>query len=109
MGFRKNMLTYSKRLLIVTKFGMSVDRDAAQLSQGQIFDICPSVPEKILLPFKFFLTITVNGTENFNLPYHLAFLANLDEICATHGQQQSPSSKKFFRNQNSPNSKKCNF
>jgi len=68
-----------------------------------------SVPEKILHPFKFFLTITVNGTENFNLPYHLAFLANPDEICATQGQQQSTSSKKFFRNQNSPNSKKVQF
>ena len=38
-GISKNMLTYSKRRLIVTKFDMSVDRDAAQLSQGQIFDI----------------------------------------------------------------------
>jgi len=35
------MLTYSKRRLIVTKFGMSIDRDGAQLSHRQIFDIGP--------------------------------------------------------------------
>ena len=39
--FEKICLKYSKRRLIVTKFGTSVDRDAAQLSHRQIFDICP--------------------------------------------------------------------
>jgi len=40
--------------------------------------------------------ITVSGTENFNLPYHLAFLANLDEICTIQGQKQSPFLENVF-------------
>ena len=38
---KKICLKYSKRRLIVTKVGTSVDRDGAQLSHRQIFDICP--------------------------------------------------------------------
>jgi len=39
--FEKISLKYCKRRLIITKVGTSVDRDAAQLFERQIFDICP--------------------------------------------------------------------
>jgi len=106
MGFQKNMLMYSRRRLIVMKFGMSVDRDAAQLVQGQIFDICPW---KNFTPLQIFpyhygqwdgnfqsaISPSVFSKSGWNLRHTRAATISIFQ--------------KIFRNQNSPNSKKVQF